>query len=260
MSSIIFTEIRSIDSATKIPLIGWQDRINLIRTASVPYGSIRAGGAQGGIEKGWYIERDPSVLLEPLDSFLPQFARQNLIPNVVDLIPETSWCSSLANMLSAKSWKLLRDVVIAMAGGCEDCGARDKLECHEIWSYDEDHGVQKLSALRSVCKDCHETYHLGYASIRNRYDIAFNRLVMMSRILKHEEEEFEDEIFSKFLRRSEIEWTLDLSLLAGQQLCLRSSFSQVAPGVLIGEGHRGEIEVVVKGVDIFTKGQTLAFA
>lgn len=260
MSSIIFTAERTIDSAMKIPLLGWQDRIHLIRTASVSYGSIRAGGAKGGIEQGWYIERDQGVLLDALDPFLPQFARQSIVPNVVDLIPETSWCSSLANMLSARSWKLLRDVVIAVAGGCEDCGAREKIECHEVWSYDEERGIQKLTGFRSVCKDCHETYHLGYASVRDRYEVAFRRLVTINRILKHEEEEFEEEIFSKFLRRSDLEWTLDLSLLAGQQLSLRSSFSVVAPNVLIGQGHRGEVEVSLTGVNIIEKGKALAFA
>lgn len=260
MSSIIFTEARTIDSATKIPPLGWQDRIHLIRTDAGSYSGIRAGGAKGSRETGWYIERDAGVLLEPLDPFLPQFARQSIIPNVVDLIPETSWCSSLANMLSMRSWKLLRDVVIARVGGCEDCGARDNTECHELWSYDEDRGVQKLTGFRAVCKDCHETYHLGYASVRDRYAVAFQRLVTINRISKHEAEEFEEEIFSKFLRRSELEWTIDLSLLSGKQLNLKSSFSLVAPNVLIGHGHRGEVEVTLIGIEIVEKGRGFAFA
>src|SRR3546814_1852496 len=96
-------------------------------------------------------------------------------------------------------------VVIARVGGCEDCGSRANTECHELWSYDEDLAVQKLAGFRAVCKDCHETYHLGYASVRDRYAVAFQRLVTINRILKHETEEFEEEIFSKFLRRSELE-------------------------------------------------------
>src|SRR3546814_10769871 len=79
MSSIIFSAPRTIDSATKIPLLGWQDRINLIRTDAGSYAGIRAGGAKGSREKGWYIERDGSVLLEPLDPFLPQFARRSIV-------------------------------------------------------------------------------------------------------------------------------------------------------------------------------------
>src|SRR3546814_4388402 len=78
-------------------------------------------------------------------------------------------------MLSTRSWKLLRDVVIARVGGCEDCGSRANTECHELWSYDEDLAVQKLAGFRAVCKDCHETYHLGYASVRDRYAVAFQR-------------------------------------------------------------------------------------
>src|SRR3546814_20183443 len=71
-------------------------------SSDLSYAGTRAGGAKGSREKGWYIERDGSVPLEPLDPFLPQFARRSIVPNVVDLIPETSWCSSLANMLSTR--------------------------------------------------------------------------------------------------------------------------------------------------------------
>src|SRR5690606_23658509 len=135
---------------------------------------------------GWYITREARVLLEPLDPFLPQIARKRIVPNVVDLIPETSWCASLANLLTAKAWGLLRDATLSAAGGCEDCGSADNLECHEVWSYDEAKGVQKLEALKAVCSACHETYHLGLASTRNRYSIAFARLVLINRIAKHE--------------------------------------------------------------------------
>src|SRR3546814_20052945 len=69
------------------------------------------------------------------------------------LIPETSWCSSLANMLSTRSWKLLRDVVIARVGGCEDCGSGANTECHELWSYDEDLTVHKLAGIQAVRYD-----------------------------------------------------------------------------------------------------------
>src|SRR3546814_12501492 len=145
MSSIIFSAPRTIDSVTKIPRLGWQDRINLSRTDAGSYAGIRAGGAKGSREKGWYIERDGSVLLEPLDPFLPQFARRSIVPNVVDLIPETSWCSSLANMLSTRSWKLLRDVVIARVGRCDDCGSPGTTECTDRWTYEEDLPVTKIT-------------------------------------------------------------------------------------------------------------------
>src|SRR3546814_19739534 len=99
MSSIIFSAPRTIDSATKIPLLGWQDRINLIRTDAGSYAGIRAGGAKDRREKGWYIEREGSVQLEPLDPFLPTFSSRSIVPTVVDLMPETPWSSCLATLL-----------------------------------------------------------------------------------------------------------------------------------------------------------------
>lgn len=100
MSSVAFNSARSIENATKIPLLGWQDRINLVRTANVASEALRAGGAKTDGPDSWYITRDTNVLLEPLDGYLPHIARRSIVPNVVDLIPETSWCASLANILT----------------------------------------------------------------------------------------------------------------------------------------------------------------
>lgn len=253
MSSVAFRTARFLDSALRIPPLGWQDRIYLVRTNGVSHEALRAGGARRD-ENGWYVTRDLDILLDPLDAFLPQMARRVIIPNVVDLIPETSWCASLANMLAPKSWEKLRNRALERAEGCEDCGTRERLECHEMWRYDEETGVQRLEALRSVCCECHETYHLGLASVRGRYSAAFARLMLINRIEKYEASEFEAEIFDKFIRRSEIEWVLDLSLLAGTGLSLKKSFEEIAPNVIAGDGPRGDIEVSLVGVEITRSG------
>jgi hypothetical protein len=260
MESVVFRQPRQITDATKIPLLGWHDRVYLIRTGQGSSEAFRAGGARVDSKGGWYVRRDADVLLGAIDQFLPHLARKAIVPNVVDLIPETSWCSSLANMLTSTSWGLLRDVVLARAGGCEDCGAKADLECHEFWTYDEVKHVQKLVQLRSLCADCHETYHLGYANVQGRYDLAFRRLVVMNRILKHEEEDFESEIFDKFMRRSEVEWTLDLAMLKGTALRLKSTFQEVAPNLLMGDTRKGEVEVSLKGVKITKDGKQVVLS
>lgn len=86
---------------------------------------------------------------------------------------------------------------------------------------------------------------------------------MINRVSKAEQPEFEEEIFNKFVRRSDIEWILNISVLKGKKLSVRRSFEEIAPNVLLGEGQKGEIEVSVVGVDIIKPrkvGGSLIFA
>src|SRR3546814_2341614 len=71
------------------------------------------------------------------DLFLPRFARRGLVPEIVDLIPETSWCASLANILAPASWKLLRDAATIYAGGRSEerrVGKECVSTCRSRWS------------------------------------------------------------------------------------------------------------------------------
>lgn len=253
----LFATARTINSATKIPPLGWQDRIRLVRTGGVSAEALRAGGARKTEKCGWFILRDEHVVLHALEPYLPQLAKPSIIPNVVDLIPATSWGASLANILTPGSWKRVRDGVVNFAGGCEDCGVQNNLECHEIWSYDEEIGVQTLVGLRSVCDACHETYHLGFARVNGRYAAALERLATINRIAKKEIERFESEIVEKFISRSEIEWTLDLTAIAGSNLSLKTKFALVAPGTIQAQGKAGEVQVSIQGVKLEHKGKGL---
>jgi hypothetical protein len=42
------------------------------------------------------------------------------------------------------------------------------VECHEIWSYDDNNHVQTLNGLIALCPACHEVKHIGFASVRGR--------------------------------------------------------------------------------------------
>lgn len=111
-----------------------------------------------------------------------------------DLIPSSSWGSSLANLLTKKSWDTLRHPLIEKNNHvCQLCGCKKKvLDVHEVWSYDfpkqEDldqasanenitaFGLQTLQGLMTICKKCHECFHLGLALVNGRLDIALERL------------------------------------------------------------------------------------
>lgn len=240
---------RSIEGAHEIPRAGWNERIGLIGTSGSSLDFRRWGASEG--RHGWSIGRSEGVDLDALEPWLPRPARRTVVPHVVDLIPSSSWCASLANMLTGSSWKVVRDVATARAGACEECGAMGvPLECHEIWSYDEGVGTQKLCELRSVCGHCHETHHLGLASVRGRYPQTMLRLAALNRLMPHEIAEYETEVFSRFERRSSMAWRLDLSMMAGNPLSLKKAFLSEQEGRISGSGRQAGIEVAIVGLEV----------
>lgn len=81
----------------------------------------------------------------------------------VEPIPENNWHLSLANLLPKPIWDTLRREVYFKAGYiCEICSACDcEVHCHEVWFYNDKKGLQILSGLLCVCKDCHDIKHWG---------------------------------------------------------------------------------------------------
>lgn len=80
----------------------------------------------------------------------------------VDLIPQTSWGNNLRNKLSPEQWDGVRKSIYAKAGNsCELCGAKGRLECDEVWEFDNETDTQKLASMSALCKKCHNVKHLG---------------------------------------------------------------------------------------------------
>lgn len=86
----------------------------------------------------------------------------------VELVPATAWGSNLRSVLSASEWKRCQQYVYARSGRrCEVCGGvgpRWPVECHEIWSYDDDARTQTLDGLVALCPPCHRVKHAGFAA------------------------------------------------------------------------------------------------
>lgn len=248
-----FAKERVIDCARDIPYLSADAHIGLLRTSGVFAGKLQSFGAKLGQNGTWHICRTDEVALPELGEHLPRVAKASIVPNIIDLIPESSWGASLANILTSKSWGDLRDASISIAEGCEDCGSRVKLECHELWSYDEESGVQTLEALRSLCSLCHETYHLGLASSKGRFERAFDRLALINRITYEERAGYRAAIYDKHAIRSDIEWVLDLSLITGKDLRLKSHFDLIGMGVIGACHQEREIQVIFTGIDVKPK-------
>ena len=148
---------------------------------------------------------------------------------VGDLIPDTSWGASLANILTHTSWNKLREPLIAKNHHvCELCGNRHvRLDVHEIWSYrfppaDEMafqssevavFGTQTLQGLMTVCTECHECFHLGRANTVGRLGEALERLRMLNHWGTEEMDRYYKEVGRRWEEASAIYWMLDFSQL-----------------------------------------------
>ena len=81
----------------------------------------------------------------------------------IELIPESTWHISLANLLSRPIWDTLRREVYSKASYiCEICYATDcRVNCHEVWAWNDKTSVQTLKKLVCLCDDCHYIIHWG---------------------------------------------------------------------------------------------------
>lgn len=139
-----------------------------------------------------------------------------------DLIPSTSWGSSLANLLKASQWQEMRLEAIARAGHCcELCGVDERegsLEGHEMWSYraptapeDGEVGLQSLNDVIAVCKECHGCFHLGFAQVRGIEKVVLARLQRLNGWSDQTLKKYEKNVWGRWDRFSQTNWILNLN-------------------------------------------------
>ena len=133
-----------------------------------------------------------------------------------EMIPKTAWGKNLRTELPDRVWQKIRTDVCAFQGHkCGICGAEGRLNCHEVWAYDDLNHVQKLKKFIALCNLCHHVKHLGYATI-----LAEQGKLDIRRVEKHfmrvngcDLETFRAhaiEVGLMSLERSKYKWRLDL--------------------------------------------------
>ena len=143
-----------------------------------------------------------------------------------DLIPRTSWGSSLSNLLTWDSWNALRKPLIARNNNvCELCGSMARsLDVHEVWSYHYPErgvafrsstglkvGVQCLEGLMTLCSDCHKCFHLGRAHIENKFDLVMKRLMGLNNWDKAQADKYYQMVSKRWDKSNQYAWFLDFS-------------------------------------------------
>jgi hypothetical protein len=135
----------------------------------------------------------------------------------IELVPETSWYNNLRSILSKSSWDRLRWASYKKANNlCEICGGRGPkhpVECHEIWEYDNEKHIQKLSGMIALCPACHEVKHFGLARIKGREYFAKEHLMEINKWCQEDAEQYIEYAFETWQKRSRYLWKIDLTFL-----------------------------------------------
>lgn len=214
---------------------------------------------------GEHFQRGQSI---PLGKRLPAiFKSKEIVAG--DLIPHTSWGSSLSNMMTRGSWDKLRIPLIKKNSNvCQICGTHhSSLDVHEIWSYalpgkEEIYdaqksgaaafGIQRLDGLMAICKECHKMFHLGLANANNELDSVLSRLAAVNGWSKEQVNKYFDLVGDRYEAASEAYWALDFSSTQHPDggLTLKSTWVSMPdePRLLESEGRFGQQVTAVLGI------------
>lgn len=140
----------------------------------------------------------------------------------IELIPTTCHYSNVRTTLKPKLWDKIRFIVYEKAGNkCEICGEtgleqgyKHRVECHEIWKYDDKRKIQKLVGLISLCPVCHQVKHIGRAFAIKKQETAINKLMTINNWTEEETKAIIAEAFEVNKERSKHQWKMDITLLS----------------------------------------------
>ena len=131
----------------------------------------------------------------------------------IDMIPTSSWGENARRYVDPSDWHRVKTFVSKRANyKCEYCGDAGS-DTHEKWEYNDDDETQILKRLTFLCKICHLATHTGYASICGRYEEAIEHLKDIRKWTDDDVGQHSKEQFKLHMKRSRIQWTLDLSIL-----------------------------------------------
>ena len=149
----------------------------------------------------------------------------------IEMIPSTLWNANLREFLTKTSWDKVRKESYDKADNkCEICGGQGvygrghPVECHELWSYDDDNYIQKLEGVVSLCVLCHRVKHFGLSSLRGYREQCIKHMMKVNEWDRHEVInyiEMENELHKN---RSNYDWNIDLSWVNDKSLNFKKKY------------------------------------
>ena len=130
----------------------------------------------------------------------------------IELVPRGEWYKNLRKQVKQSVWDKIRKKAYADAGHkCSICGTKGRLNCHEIWDYNDDTQVQTLMGFTAVCNMCHHVHHLGLARILARqgkinFDDVVNHFLSVNECDREMYDKHEAQAFALWQERSQHSW------------------------------------------------------
>jgi len=133
----------------------------------------------------------------------------------IELVPSTSFFDNLRNNVSRKEWDIIRkESYLKSNEKCAICGVKGRLNCHEIWDYDDINHIQKLVGFTALCTNCHNIKHIGLAKMQadqGRFD--FNKVIdhfcKVNNCTKKTYQDHHKESFDEWHERSKHDWKIE---------------------------------------------------
>jgi len=134
----------------------------------------------------------------------------------IELVPKTSWYNNMRKVLPKTEWDKLRKQTYAEYGHkCGICDAEGRLNCHEIWEYDDSNHRQRLLGFIALCNLCHHVKHIGLAGIlaskgQLDYEKVVEHFVKVNRCGRRGFDKHRKKAFTQWAERSKHDWQVDL--------------------------------------------------
>ena len=134
----------------------------------------------------------------------------------IELVPATSWYNNLRGILPKEVWDKIRERIYATYNyKCGICGTGGKLNCHEIWEYDDKNHVQKLVGFIALCDLCHHVKHIGHAGIlaskgKLDYQKVVRHFMKVNACNRNTFQKHMKDAFDKWNERSQHEWSIHI--------------------------------------------------
>lgn len=179
----------------------------------------KAGARWDPDARVWECDRQLTVgpAYDRLRPFVPLMYRPDRPPPHIRpmMVPQTSWGRNLRAVLSKENWDIVRRGVYQAAGyRCRICGGKGDqwpVEADELWTYDDQAGVQTLVNVIAMCPWCHLVHHWGRATTTGQEDQALAQMMFVNGWTEQDAAEAGEAGFSEWQRRSQREWRIDYS-------------------------------------------------
>lgn len=130
-----------------------------------------------------------------------------------ELIPYAMHYKNVRAVLSTEDWQKLAKIKYKESNyRCDICGVKARLECHEIWEFNDSRLIQSLSGLTCLCSDCHRVKHIGLARKMGWFGDALYHMAKVNKISQSKARSLVD-IAEEQVKNRRDEYSLDLTYL-----------------------------------------------